>query len=167
VIFSISFFPTIRKYSFKVKKRKMTKEDEEMELAESVRTISALFGGAGRELASSSTGFGTSDQPLETRVANISVEIAAAIAQAQARAYDDDEEESGSGQDVTVIETIGPNTSGIRGEDAGIGGRASSKEAARILEEGFDDDDSDAFPVPLRTRKTKSIGVGTGAKRKR
>ncbi|KAK7014863.1 fructose-1,6-bisphosphatase [Favolaschia claudopus] len=64
------------KYSFKAKRRKITEEDEDEELADSVRTISALFqAGAGVD----------PDQPLEVRVASIGAEIAAAIAQAQSR----------------------------------------------------------------------------------
>jgi hypothetical protein len=141
-----------------------------MELEESVRTISALFNSAGNGIAPTSMEFGSSDQPLEARVASISAEIAAAIAQAQVRAYEDDEEEdeeSGSGQEMAVLETIGPNTSGIRGDDGGAGPRSNSKEAARMVEEEFEDEDGDAFPVPLRTRKAKTIGVGIGTKRKR
>jgi hypothetical protein len=146
------------KYNFKPKRRKLAEEDEELELEESVRTISALFSSAGN----TSTDFGSSEQAL----ANISAHLAAAIAQGQSRDYEDDEE-SGSGQDMAVLDSIGPNTSGIRGDDGDDVSRASSKEAARIVEEEFDDDDSDAFPVPLRTRKTKTVDYGIGVKRKR
>ena len=104
---------------------------------------------------------GSSEEPpLEVRVASISAEIAAAIAHAQSRLYDEDEEEDDeSGQEVEGPETIGPNTSGIRGDD-GLDG-------AKILEVEDEDDDSDAFPIPLRTRKGKEALTLVGAKRKR
>jgi methionine synthase I (cobalamin-dependent) len=136
-----------------------------MELEESVRTISALFSSAGNGIGPNATDFGSSNKPLEARVADISAEIAAAIAQAQARAYADEDEESGSGQELSVMGTIGPTTSGIRDQDGDAVSKTSSKEAARIVEEEFEDDDSDAFPVPLRTRKTKAVGIGTKRKR--
>jgi len=145
----------LRRFNLKNKRRKVAEEDE---LQESVRTISALFSSAGSGIAPASTEFDSSDQPLDARVASISAEIAAAIAQAQSRAYEDDEdEESGSGQEMSVLETIGPNTSGIRGDDF--------KQATRLIEREFEDDDSDAFPVPLRTRKAKACGVGIKRKR--
>jgi hypothetical protein len=155
------------KYSFKPKKRKITAEEDEINLEESVRTISALFSSTENGIASESTEFSSSAQPLEARVASISAEIAAVIAKAQARSFEDDEEdeESGSGQEVVVPSKVGPNTSGIRGDSEDSLARASSKEAARIVEEEFEDEDSDAFPIPLRTRKTKSIGIGTKRKR--
>jgi hypothetical protein len=136
-------------------------------LEESVRTISALFGHSENGIAPSSTDFGSADEPLESRVASISAEIAAAIAQAQARQYEDEEDDDG---EESELETIGPNTSGIRGasDDRSIGGGMTPKDAARIVEEEFEDDDGDAFPVPLRTRKSgKGNGVGAGGKRKR
>jgi hypothetical protein len=135
-----------RKYNFKGKKRKITDEEEDRELAESVRTISALFQ-AGNSLAGSNP-----DEPLEMRVASISAEIAAAIAQAQSRAYEDEEEEeeeSGSGQEMGV-ESIGPNTSGIRGEGV-VGSMGEDRQL--VGGQGDDGEDSDPFPAPLRARK--------------
>jgi len=129
----------------------MEDDDDDQELAESVRTISALFQAGGNSIMPSRAG--ATDEPLEARVASISAEIAAAIAQAQARGYDDDEEEegeeSGSGQEIGGDETIGPNTSGIRG--------VSEKE---------EEEDSDAFPAPLRGRKARELTT-SGKKRKR
>jgi len=144
-----------RKYNFKGKKRKlMDDEDDDQELAESVRTISALFQAGGNSIIPSRGG--ASDEPLEARVASISAEIAAAIAQAQVQGYDDDEdeeeEESGSGQEIGGGETIGPNTSGIRG--------VSEKDGEE------EDDDSDAFPAPLRGRRARELTT-LGKKRKR
>ncbi|KAJ6496679.1 hypothetical protein C8R47DRAFT_1042373 [Mycena vitilis] len=139
------------KYSFKAKRRKVSEEDEEEELADSVRTISALFQ-AGGDLGS--------DQPLEIRVASIGAEIAAAIAHAQSRMYqddddddDDDENENGS------QETIGPNTSGIRGGED----RADEDDGPE------EEEDSDAFPMPLRTRRRGKEGdvIAGALKRKR
>lgn len=144
------------KYNFKGKKRKlMEDDDDDQELAESVRTISALFQAGGNSIMPSRAS--ATDEPLEARVASISAEIAAAIAQAQARGYDDDDdddeegEESGSGQEIGGDETIGPNTSGIRG--------VSEKG-------GEEDEDSDAFPAPLRGRKARELTT-SGKKRKR
>lgn len=105
---------------------------------------------------------------LDVRVANISAEIAAAIAQAQSHVYEDDEEEdeeeeddeSGSGQEMRIPETIGPNTSGIRG----LGDRETD---FALHGTGDDDDDSDAFPMPLRTRRSKDSVSIAGTKRKR
>ncbi len=142
-----------RKYNFKGKKRKLTDDDEDRELAESVRTISALF----------QAGNSIPDEPLEMRVASISAEIAAAIAQVQSRAYEDEEEEeSGSGQEVGGIETIGPNTSGIRGEGATF--LTETGDLQSFSEPGDDGEDSDAFPAPLHTRKQLAL---SGNKRKR
>ncbi|KAJ7905493.1 hypothetical protein B0H14DRAFT_2490350 [Mycena olivaceomarginata] len=135
------------KYSFKAKRRKVTEEDDDEELADSVRTISALFQAGG--------GVG-SDQPLEVRVASIGAEIAAAIAQAQSRMYEDDDDEEDENESQ---ETIGPNTSGIRGGE----NRADDEDGPE------EEEDSDAFPMPLRPRrKGKDVDVIAGAlKRKR
>lgn len=155
--------PTV-KYNFKGKKRKIG-EDEDEDLAESVRTISALFqvGGPGVLPPRDSH----SEETLEVRVASISAEIAAAIAQAQSRVYEDEDdgeeeedggEESGSGQEMGGHEMIGPNTSGIRGLDVG-------EKDGQVLTLGDEDDDSDAFPMPLRVRKPREPTVGMKRKR--
>ncbi len=109
-------------------------------------------------------GVSVPDEPLEMRVASISAEIAAAIAQAQSRVYEDEEEEeeeSGSGHEMGGIESIGPNTSGIRGE--GLSDPIEI-EYQQIGGPGDDGDDSDAFPAPLRARKQIAL---LGNKRKR
>lgn len=151
-----------RKYNFKGKKRKITDEDDEQELAESVRTISALF-----QTGSNSILPPQDDEPLEVRVASISAEIAAAIAQAQARGYDDEEDEdgedSGSGQEMGT--TIGPNTSGIRGVSVSDVGRHGDRPNSGIRE-GEEEEDSDAFPAPLRARKAREMAAAS-SKRKR
>ncbi|TFK76440.1 hypothetical protein BDN72DRAFT_831012 [Pluteus cervinus] len=150
------------KYSFKGKKRKLAEEDEAEELAESVRTISALFqAAAGGALLPTGRPPLPSEEPLEVRVASISAGVAAAIAQAQSRVYDDGDEEdgdeeSGSGREVGRGGVIGPNTSGIRG----FGGENDDHD-------GDEDEDSDAFPMPLRTRKNKEMLAVVGMKRKR
>ncbi|KDR81613.1 hypothetical protein GALMADRAFT_239672 [Galerina marginata CBS 339.88] len=146
------------KYNFKGKKRKIMDDDDDddQELAESVRTISALFQAGGNAMLPSVDE--QSDEPLAARVASISAEIAAAIAQAQSRGYDDEEDEegedSGSGREMGAIETLGPNTSGIRGVNGEDGAH------------GEDDEDSDAFPAPLRARKARELAA-SGSKRKR
>lgn len=137
-------------------------------MADSVRTISALFQVGGNTILPNSRNGLQSDTSLEVRVASIGAEIAAAIAQAQSRVYEvdeeeeDEDEESGSGQELGGPETIGPNTSGIRdlGNEAAPG---VDKEGRIFVEE---DDDSDAFPMPLRTRKGKDSPT-IGNKRKR
>jgi hypothetical protein len=152
-----------RKYDFKGKKRKISEDDDEQSLAESVRKISALFQAGGNAILPNARNGLEPDASLEVRVASIGAEIAAAIAQAQSRVYevdeeeDDEDEESGSGQELGGPEIIGPNTSGIR--DHGNEG----KEDGVILEE---EDDSDAFPLPLRTRRGKE-SPAIGNKRKR
>ena len=139
----------------------MTEEDDVRELAESVRTISALFQAGGNAMLATS-GNSLQDEPLEVRVASISAEIAAAIAQAQSRVYEDVEDEddgdvqSVSGQEGDDPGMVVPNTSGIR--DLG-----SDKDVRELVEE---DDDSDAFPVPLRARKSRELSL-VGSKRKR
>jgi len=137
----------------------MDDDDDDAQLAESVRTISALFQAGGKSI-----GAPDADEPLEVRVASISAEIAAAIAQAQSRGYEDEEDEegedSGSGQEMGGVETIGPNTSGIRGSE-GLG----DKDGIDELED--EDDDSDAFPMPLRSRKAREQLAASGNKRKR
>jgi len=151
------------KYDFKGKKRKISEEDEEQSLADSVRTISALFQVGGNAIVPNSRNGLQPDASLEVRVASIGAEIAAAIAQAQSRVYevdeeeDEEDEESGSGQELGGPEIIGPNTSGIR--DFG-----NEVVKGRIVVE--EDDDSDAFPMPLRTRKGKDSPT-VGNKRKR
>ncbi|KAJ7155965.1 hypothetical protein C8R43DRAFT_998501 [Mycena crocata] len=135
------------KYSFKAKRRKVSEdEDDDEELADSVRTISALFQSGGGMDA---------NQPLEVRVASIGAEIAAAIAHAQSRMYEDDDEDGENGSHET--ETIGPNTSGIRGGEH------------RTEDSDGPEDDSDAeFPLPLRTRRKGKESDPIGAlKRKR
>ena len=157
-----------RKYDFKGKKRKISEEDDEQSLADSVRTISALFQVGGNAILPNSRNGLQPDASLEVRVASIGAEIAAAIAQAQSRVYevdeeeDEEDEESGSGQELGGPEIIGPNTSGIRdlGNEAAPG---VDKEGRIFVEE---DDDSDAFPMPLRTRKGKDSPT-IGNKRKR
>ncbi|KAF5391334.1 hypothetical protein D9757_001891 [Collybiopsis confluens] len=74
------------------------------------------------------------------RVASISAEIAAAIAQAHQRVFDEEneEEDTDSGQEMSAMETIGPNTSGIRG--IGDEGRHRT------------DSEDEVFPQPLRGR---------------
>jgi len=153
-----------RKYNFRGKRRKVTEEDDDRELAESVRTISALFQAGGNAMLAT-TGNSLQDEPLEVRVASISAEIAAAIAQAQSRVYEDVEDEddadvqSISGQEGDDPGMVVPNTSGIRGRgDLGL-----DKDGRGLVEE---DDDSDAFPVPLRARKSRELSL-VGSKRKR
>ncbi|KXN89260.1 hypothetical protein AN958_06014 [Leucoagaricus sp. SymC.cos] len=151
--------PNVR-YNFKGKKRKLD-DDEDQELAESVRTISALFQGGNASLVQN----GREDESLEVRVASISAEIAAAIAHAQSRVYEEEEEEDeideledDSGTETGGPGKLGPKTSGIRGGD----GQGSGA--------GDEDDDSDTFPVPLRPRNVKNRDSATavaGAKRKR
>ncbi|KAL0581743.1 hypothetical protein V5O48_000325 [Marasmius crinis-equi] len=113
------------KYSFKGKRRRGEEEEEEDPLAESI--LSSIFN------PSSTTVHQPSDDSLEVRVASISAELAAAIAQAQRRVYDEEEDEEedddidGSNesdyeQEMVGRDTIGPNTSGIRGLVTGEGG---------------------------------------------
>lgn len=160
------------KYNFKAKKQKVSDPTEDLELEESVRTISALFSQTGgvvtRPLAAGAPG-----EPLEARVASISAEIAAAIAQASSRALDEDEdemeEEEGvededgwcSGHEIMRPESIVPNTSGIRGSGNDDNG---GKVIAGVED---NDEDSDTFPIPLRTRKGKEPVSLIGIKRKR
>ncbi|KAG0707748.1 hypothetical protein DFH29DRAFT_595901 [Suillus ampliporus] len=160
------------KYNFKAKKQKVAETAGDLELEESVRTISALFSQTGgvtaRPLETGAPG-----EPLEATVASISAEIAAAIAQASSRALDEDEdemeEEEGvddddgwcSGHEIGRPESIVPNTSGIRGGGDGDGGGGKG-----ICVED-NDEDSDTFPIPLRTRKGKEPVSLVGIKRKR
>ncbi|KAH7889691.1 hypothetical protein F5I97DRAFT_1996308 [Phlebopus sp. FC_14] len=177
------------KYNFKAKKQKVSGDVDDLDLEESVRTISALFsqtGGANGVALRPTEGDGM-EEPLEARVASISAEIAAAIAQASSRALDVDEEEvedeedegieedgegwgSGSGHEIGGPESIVPNTSGIRGE--GGGGESSCVQGGGFGGKGIggveeEDEDSDTFPVPLRTRKGKEPVSLVGIKRKR
>jgi hypothetical protein len=153
------------KYNFGTKKRKLAEDRDDRQLEESVRTISDLFSQAGNGMAPASTALGRTDEPLEARVASISAEIAAAIAQAHSRECEDDEDgsgsASGSGRDVPDSDTIGPNTSGIRG------GGALTSSKLRNAADDVEDDDSDTFPIPLRTRKTGKDGRVAVGKRKR
>ncbi|KAF9264683.1 hypothetical protein L218DRAFT_986730 [Marasmius fiardii PR-910] len=105
------------KYSFKGKKR-LSDEDEDP-LAETI--LSSLLNPPS---APGYPGHPSQEESLEVRVASISAELAAAIAQAQRRTYDDDDEEEDDEEDseeseyereIVGRDTIGPNTSGIRG----------------------------------------------------
>lgn len=175
-----------RKYSFKAKKQKVSDETADFELEESVRTISALFSQTSNAnyIAPRSAECSGSDEPLESRVASISAEIAAAIVQASSQALDgeDDVEEDGgeeedgdgwgasSGNEMGMAESIVPNTSGIRGdggesESGYTGGGGVGGKGIDCVEE--DDEDSDTFPIPLRTRKGKDAASVVGMKRKR
>ncbi|KDQ60815.1 hypothetical protein JAAARDRAFT_55549 [Jaapia argillacea MUCL 33604] len=184
------------KYNFKSKRRKLEEEeaDDDETLEESVRVISALFQQSGASEGAPVESHGGEEPELETRVANVSAEIAAAIAQAQARMYEDQDDGEQSGEELGEPESIGPNTSGIRGEDVGVaddgallGGSAAvaiastteTDDAAgstpkgtapqNLLdeEEEEEDDDSDSFPIPLRTRKGKDAVIFAVRKRKR
>ncbi|KAF9053693.1 hypothetical protein BDZ89DRAFT_1004683 [Hymenopellis radicata] len=159
------------KYSFKTKRRKVVEEsddEDERELEDSVRTISALFHAGGAALSAPHAETSGPEDPLEVRVASISAEIAAAIAQAHARSYDDDDEEedelaedSQSGDELSCRDTIGPNTSGIRGR--GGNGRPGREDSDRE-----DEEEEEEFPVPLRVRRGREDeGVTAGEKRKR
>ncbi|KIK57833.1 hypothetical protein GYMLUDRAFT_46044 [Collybiopsis luxurians FD-317 M1] len=118
--------PNVR-YNFSASGPAQVGEDQEEE--DSVRSISELFPAPG-----------PAPDSLD-RVASISAEIAAAIAQAHQRVYEDEneEDETDSGQEMSARETIGPNTSGIRG---------------RGVEEGQHrtDSEDEVFPQPLRGR---------------
>jgi hypothetical protein len=171
-----------RKYNFKAKKQKVFDETADIELEESVRTISALFSQTtnANHTASGSAECSGSDEPLGSRVASISAEIAAAIAQASSQALDGEDEDgveeedgegwgAGSGSDMGMAESIVPNTSGIRGDGGGrergcTRGNGVGRKGIGCVEE--DDEDSDTFPIPLRTRKGKDASV-VGMKRKR
>jgi hypothetical protein len=136
-----------------------------------VRTISALFQSGGDANLPDDVAFTAADDP----VADIRAEIAAAIAQAHSHIYDDEDDEEGdveSGQEVAVPEIIGPNTSGIRGEDELVNGGVVSRSQVEPVEEmamvlNDEAEDSDAFPIPLRTRRTKESAAVVGTKRKR
>jgi len=173
MLYSRALIGWCRKYNFKAKKQKVSDTVDDLELEESVRTISALFSQTGGVIARPLE-TGGPGEPLEARVASISAEIAAAIAQASSRALDEDEdemeEEEGvdeddgwcSGHEIGRPESIVPNTSGIRG--GGDGDRGGGKGAGGVED---DDEDSDTFPIPLRTRKGKEPVSLLGIKRKR
>lgn len=161
--FPITFMPSAelfvcRGYSSKTKRRKIEGEDDDddTELEESVRKITALLtqndtDGNG---ISSDPGFSEEGPQLDARVTSISAEIAAAIVHAHTSIYEEEEDDD-SGEELGIPETTGPNTSGIRGD------------GVRLLDAEDEDDDSDAFPIPLRTRKGKEALGLVGTKRKR
>lgn len=175
-----------RKYSFKAKKQKVSDETADVELEESVRTISALFSQTANAnlITPRSAECSGPDDPLESRVASISAGIAAAIAQASSQVLDgeDDVEEdgveeedgdgwgAGSGNEIGMAESIVPNTSGIRGDGGGSESECTGPDGGGGKGIGCvaeDDEDSDTFPIPLRTRKGKDSGSVVGMKRKR
>lgn len=77
------------------------------------------------------------------RVASISAEIAAAIAQAHQRVFEEEEEEeTDSEQEMAARETIGPNTSGIRG----LGAEGQNQRES----------DEEVFPMTLRVLESNT-----------
>ena len=152
-----------RKYNFKAKKRKVAEEEEDLELEESVRTISALLQSGGTVILPGMS-YADVDDPMDPQVADIRAEIAAAIAQAHSQVYDEDEDEEGdveAGQEVAVR----PNTSGIRSGEANGDGDETTD--GMVLND--EAEDSDAFPIPLRTRRPRESAPQAviGTKRKR
>lgn len=131
-----------------------------------MRTISALLQSGGNSIIPNTIEYAVPQEPLEAQVASIRAEIAAAIAQAHSHVFEDDdvEEDVESGQELASPAMIGPNTSGIRGDD---GFEKGNDESLVILEEDGEDDDGDAFPIPLRTRRAKELVAAVGSKRKR
>jgi hypothetical protein len=106
------------------------------------------------------------EDPLETRVVNISMEIAAAIAHAQAE--DRSRERELSEDALESEEAEDTETGGNRREQEDYG--TTHKPGEEAYAEGEVDEDSeeeergeDAFPEPLRRRRGRKVG----SKRKR
>ncbi|KAF7304883.1 Fructose-1,6-bisphosphatase [Mycena kentingensis (nom. inval.)] len=126
--------PKVR-YNFKSKRRKISDDDDDEdgsdeELADSVRTISALF----KE----------TEEPLEVRVASIGAEIALALAKSHTqphRGYEDDGDGDDSAHDLGHLRS---QTSGIRGGD----GRGEGDEV---------EDENDSYSMSPRRRKGKEL----------
>lgn len=189
-----------RRYSFK-KRRTENEEEFDAELEESVRTLTSILsrasGGSSNGVDTSggegsgggmSGGAGTSGgEPLESRVAAISAEIAAALAQAQARMYDEgeeDEEETGP-EEGYAAQSVGPLVSGIRDTPGthennraeGVGGGESGEEVDELGDENDDEGEREEASPPSpssssrllqsTTTTTPTITTLTSAKRKR
>ena len=150
------------KYRSKAKRPKLDSGNGDLNVPDSVLAMLSTPQGLG-EPSSSTAG---SSQPLDARVVgSISAELAAALIQAQNRIYEEDDEDYDeiSGSELN-FESIMPNTSGIRDEDAltNEAGYSGRTEAMVSKQDGEDD-----FPIPLRKRKEKeSVGIA-GLKRKR
>lgn len=134
----------------------------------------SLSGGATSSTHSSASVLGSyaTEDPLETRVANISMEIAAAIAQGQAEDRSQQEREL-SEDALESEEAEDTETGGNRREQEDNGTVYEPGEEFEVAggeEEDFEgeaEEDSEgggeAFPEPLRKRKDRTVG----SKRKR
>jgi len=117
-------------------------------------------------------GYATED-PLEARVANISMEIAAAIAQAQAEDRAQEPEESDDGLESEEVDDTGTGrTRRVRsGKDtadtrAGQDIEGGEEDAEGELDEDpGEGEDEEEFPSPLRGRKGKEPAAGYKRKR--
>ena len=124
--------------------------------------------------SSSVLGGYTTEDPLETRVANISMEIAAAIAQAQAEDRGREQERSDEGLESEDAEEMG--ASGNQREWGDDGLRLGQEDEAEEGDEdaegevdeepgGEEEDCEEEFPEPLRARKGKERAVSSKRKR--
>jgi len=119
-------------------------------------TSSAHLSGAG--LGSYAT-----EDPLEARVTNISMEIAAAIAQAQAEDRDNRRAESDEGLDSEEVDETGRRTQAsgeVAVKPASQDEEGGEEDAEGEVDEDVGDEevggeDDDEFPEPLRARKGK------------
>ena len=153
-------------------------EEDDLEFEESVRTLTSLLGHAasasssthanvGQHPSHSSSGLqGYNIEPLETRVAAISAEIAAAIAQAQSRMYNDDTDDDDEGE--SGAEDGGREGGGREGgrerEGIGLGPVVSGiRDEVPIRRPSGVDEDEEDFPVPLRARRGEAIDVVGGS----
>ena len=154
-------------------------EDEDLEFEESVRTLTSLLGHAASASSNTHSNVGPLSshpgyniEPLETRVAAISAEIADAIAQAQSRMYEDDlddDEGDDSGAEDGEGDGGGREGGGREREGIGLGPVVSGirdELPSGVVRSGFEDGDEDDFPIPLRARRPDA-DVGIGEKRKR
>ncbi|CCM00135.1 uncharacterized protein FIBRA_02162 [Fibroporia radiculosa] len=161
------------KYNFKAKRLKLDSGDDDGDLEESVRTLSALL--TQGESATQGVSYSRVDtqSPESRTTSNISEELAVALAQGRTLVYedieneDDEDEDETSDADLGRTKAIGLNPSRISNEDGRFPGVHQEAEVDMDFLDGLGEEGSDLIAIPLRRRKGQGLATVSTGKRKR